>query len=152
MQYYEVIKDDEYLHEIANEQIAYAEEHPFDCKAAVKEAEALRGVKRETVGPMLRVSGGMLDSMKPYTKFLALVDGNTTKPLQISYTESEVDGGKICQLTIVDNLKQALDEADIKRIASAYLDMNEAKIIETPPNVCVVVLFDDHPDDLFLRN
>jgi hypothetical protein len=132
----------------AEEMIEYAKAHPFCHKAMMEQAEADPSLKTERVGPMMRVRGTK-DVMEQYNRFLAFrntVDGSI-QAIQAAYTiASDDDIRGVRQLTLVENLKQTLDESVVAFILMHFFKPEEKLMVmkETPPHVRVVYQVPDH--------
>lgn len=150
VQEYEAITCEDALCRIAREMLEYAQTHPFDHKAATK--EAIDHGDMEVVGNMIRIRGaGRIESMKGYNRFLTIVPLNEEvdrfHALQFTYTHTTVPeghenwGNRIGQLTVIDNQKHDLPESLIKYAAMFLQAVGVAATtdvwfpVKTPPHV-----------------
>jgi hypothetical protein len=141
---FEYVGSREKMKRIADEMIAFAKANPFCHKEMMDVAEADPTLKKEKVGPMLRIRGKK-DVMEKYNRFIAFTHKGNGKmqAIQTSYTiaeDPEIQG--IRQLTLVESLKQPLEEDLVMFIAGYFFDNAEGTVMRmtnTPPHVCVLV-------------
>ena len=135
-QEYLLVETDEQMREIAQELKQFARFHPFDFKKATALVQQDDSLKKEMVGPMLRVKGNQQSAyVDQYNRYISIPDCYTC---QLSYYEMAVEGiGLVGQVTIVDNLHKPLTQEAIDFVLKYLFNGKKYQKMETPEYVFV---------------
>jgi len=144
---YQYVTSGSHMAAIAHEMINYAKAHPFNHKEMMTKAQSDPSLKTEAVGPMMRVLGTK-DVMEEYNRFIAFKNkqDGTIQAIQAAFTiASDTDIRGVRQLTLVESLKQPLDESLVFFIIGYFFeDKSKLMKMDTPAHVRVVFQVPDH--------
>lgn len=141
---YIFLRTDKELRQLAEEMRKFAEQNPLD-KHQVETLVINEPGEREKIGPMVRIHGKEAGTLaKRYSRFVCF-STKDPRPLQISYMvyTSELNG-RLRQLTVSNNIKQALLIGEVSRIAYFFMKPNTpVHSVETPEHVALMIQEDN---------